>query len=453
MTGDDRSVLRDPELVDLLADEPELLAILDAYATTQVEEAYSTAPSSTWRRAFAGRRRGPILAAGLGAAALASALALLPMQLGERELGVVDQALAAVSTGPVLHAVLEVPVSDVTHAPGPVSFTTVDLASGEERQVTATIELWYDPNRQLVRLLQRGGGAVTWELLETPAGVQDGRGGRESAPPPTVDAALAAFFKGYKQALADGTAVVVGSETIDGRRAQWLRFPPRNASGLPREIAVDTATYEPLLLRAVCPECSNAPPTYRVLALEGVSESRADFTPPTPRSRDVTTYAGSRSVVSAAEARTLLGGDALWSGSAVGGKRLASIHLLQLSSHSDTPPSHANVIDRGVALQFVYGERSSLGASAGTAGETVTISESADYEFVFSGFNFNNREAGQPLTLAGGAIPPEGEVALSSTRAGHWTAQLRANGLYVEIGGPSRALVLDAARALKRIDG
>jgi hypothetical protein len=32
---DDRRVLRDRELVDLLADEPELLAILDAYASTQ----------------------------------------------------------------------------------------------------------------------------------------------------------------------------------------------------------------------------------------------------------------------------------------------------------------------------------------------------------------------------------------------------------------------------------
>jgi hypothetical protein len=32
---DDRRVLRDPELVELFADEPELLAILDAYASTQ----------------------------------------------------------------------------------------------------------------------------------------------------------------------------------------------------------------------------------------------------------------------------------------------------------------------------------------------------------------------------------------------------------------------------------
>ena len=35
MTADDRRVLRDAELVRLLADEPELLAIVDAYAATQ----------------------------------------------------------------------------------------------------------------------------------------------------------------------------------------------------------------------------------------------------------------------------------------------------------------------------------------------------------------------------------------------------------------------------------
>ena len=35
MTADDRRVLRDHELVELLAGEPELLAIVDAYATTQ----------------------------------------------------------------------------------------------------------------------------------------------------------------------------------------------------------------------------------------------------------------------------------------------------------------------------------------------------------------------------------------------------------------------------------
>ena len=35
MTADDRRALRDPELVELLAGEPELLAIVDAYAATQ----------------------------------------------------------------------------------------------------------------------------------------------------------------------------------------------------------------------------------------------------------------------------------------------------------------------------------------------------------------------------------------------------------------------------------
>ena len=47
MTADDRRALRDPEMIELLADEPELLAIVDAYAATQ---------HRYWRRSRLGTR-------------------------------------------------------------------------------------------------------------------------------------------------------------------------------------------------------------------------------------------------------------------------------------------------------------------------------------------------------------------------------------------------------------
>lgn len=47
MTADDRRALRDPELLELLASEPELLAIVDAYAATQHHH---------WRRSRLGLR-------------------------------------------------------------------------------------------------------------------------------------------------------------------------------------------------------------------------------------------------------------------------------------------------------------------------------------------------------------------------------------------------------------
>lgn len=47
MTADDRRALRDPEMIELLAREPELLAIVDAYAATQ---------HRYWRRSRMGAR-------------------------------------------------------------------------------------------------------------------------------------------------------------------------------------------------------------------------------------------------------------------------------------------------------------------------------------------------------------------------------------------------------------
>lgn len=449
MTGDDRIVLRDPELIELLADEPELLAILDAYAVTQAEE---------WQAATALRRRGfkpnrPVARRGLAAAvgvAIVIAVALLPARLGS-DVSIVEHALAGVSAGPVLHAALEVPVDNVTLAPGPVSFTVVDPESGHERRASVVVELWYDANRGLLRLLQRNEGAVTWELLETRAGVQDSRGGLfQGVGSPTLDPALPAFFEGYKRALRNESATVAGRGTVNGRDVQWLRFPPSAAGRPPQEVAVDSETYRPLLLRTVCPDCSPQPPVYRIVTLEAVGEGAANFSPPPPRGgQRVAAYSGERQTITITEARSALGARALWAGHMVGDMKLNLVQVVRPSSHSGTPPTDANLIDRGVGLQLAY----SRSGSQETGDEVLTVSESADYEFVFSGFNFNNSEAGQPLTRSGGAIPPDGEVALSSTQPGHWTAQLRTAGLFVEVNGPTRELVLKAVDALKPVSG
>jgi hypothetical protein len=194
---------------------------------------------------------------------------------------------------------------------------------------------------------------------------------------------------------------------------------------------------------------------YRILALEGVGEGVANFSPPTTRNPDVVAaYSGEWQTTSIAEAKSRFRDGALWAGGMIGGMQLNSVRVVRPSSHSGSPPTDANLIARGLGIQFTYttGGRD-VGAESSNRGEALTVSESADYEFVFSGFNFNNAGAGQPLTRYGGALPPEGEVALSSTRPGHWTAQLKRDGLYIEIDGPSRELVLDAVDALVPIAG
>ncbi|HYY64237.1 MAG TPA: hypothetical protein VE688_06470, partial [Gaiellaceae bacterium] len=85
--------LRDPELLELLADDPELLAFADAVASTR-----SAAPAVRPRR-----RRFAVLAAAallLGAAVAIAVALTIPWSHNP---SLVDRALAAVGEQPVLH--------------------------------------------------------------------------------------------------------------------------------------------------------------------------------------------------------------------------------------------------------------------------------------------------------------------------------------------------------------
>ena len=75
--------------------------------------------------------------------------------------GLVDRALAAIGSGEVIHVV------ETTEGPGR---TVVDLRTGAESPVEQTREIWFDDERGLLRSVQRIGGTVTSETLETPQG-------------------------------------------------------------------------------------------------------------------------------------------------------------------------------------------------------------------------------------------------------------------------------------------
>src|SRR5437016_3123671 len=93
--------LRDPEIVELLADKPELLALADAYADTQ-----RSAKAKGLRRAAP-----RILAVASAAAAVVAAVVLSTGGGGDH--GIVDRALAAIGNGQVLHLVTRSPTGTV----------------------------------------------------------------------------------------------------------------------------------------------------------------------------------------------------------------------------------------------------------------------------------------------------------------------------------------------------
>src|SRR5438093_898467 len=145
--------VRDPELLDLLHDDPRLLAIADAVTATQKRKA---------------RLPRQLLAIPVIVAALIVVALFAPWQGSTPSL--FDRALAAVGDEPVLHV--------VTQTSEPVDWQLVNLATGERSAPTFTVrtEIWYDGERGLEHSITRTNGTVSDDWLQTPQGVtsQDG---------------------------------------------------------------------------------------------------------------------------------------------------------------------------------------------------------------------------------------------------------------------------------------
>src|SRR5688500_1867670 len=120
------SVAVDRELLESLQDRSDLVAVADAIADTQ-------RPRAARRLS----RRTALVAA----AAVVAAVAALAAPWGERGPATVERALAALGSGPVLHAVVEYTGEDVV----------IDLATGRERPFVHRAEYWYDAERQFFR--------------------------------------------------------------------------------------------------------------------------------------------------------------------------------------------------------------------------------------------------------------------------------------------------------------
>ena len=148
MTWVEQSAFADLEVIELLAERPDLLAIADAVAATQ-----RTQPV---RRSGRLPVRLVAVAAVLG---VAVAVALVSPWSGRG--GLVDRALAAIGSGEVIHVV------ETAEVPGA---SVVDLRTGAESPVEHTTEIWFDGERGLLRSVQRIGDTVTIETLETPQG-------------------------------------------------------------------------------------------------------------------------------------------------------------------------------------------------------------------------------------------------------------------------------------------
>ena len=399
--------VRDIETLELLQDQPELLAIADAVVSTQ-------------RR----RRRLPRRVLLAVAAVLAAAVvALLAPWQNEDGRGLVpERALAALpAKAPVMHLVLEQQLG-----------TRVNLETGRLSPVLVRSESWYDQERSLLRVREYRDGRLLGDWTVRAAGN-------------SFDAAMVMGFAQaadvIRKALADGRARVVGEARIRGRDVYLLDAEPEPGGYQgPERIAIDKHTYELVQLRRGESFAGSPEFELNVLAFDYLPRRDGVFGRPGP-GNSITAGSGSGAEIIAtnlAAARTALGGEvALWAGPELDGKAIGAVEL-----HDVEVDSPAGRPIRGKALALTYGAG---GLGPRRRGSVVLTQIRAD-----DPARSYLEEASK--TPAGFADLHSGMMGSDQNRMFRsWTASLRHDGFLVQIEGADRELVLRAARTLRPI--
>lgn len=394
----------DVETLELLRDDPELLAIADAVASTQ-------------RR----RRRLPRRVLLAVAAVLAAAVVALLAPWQDEDGGglVTERALAALPTpAPVMHVMFELRLG-----------TRVHLRTGRLSPVVLRSESWYDRERGLLRV----------------RGYRDGRSLGDSTVRDTGDSLDAAMVLGFAQAaeairkaLADGSARVVGEAQIRGHDVYLLDAEPE-PGGLQasQRIAIDKRTYELVQVRAG--ESFPGGPEYElnVLAFDYLPRRDGLFGRPRPGNSTFESESmGSMNATDLETARTALGKVALWAGPEVGGKAIGAVQLVDVEV--DSVNGRGN---RGQALELTYG----AGGFGPPRRDSVVVTQ------------IRADDPARSYIEAASTTPPgfadlqSGITGSGDNRFRSWTASLKHDGFLVRIQGADRELVLRAARALRAV--
>lgn len=270
----------------------------------------------------AGRRRTGWAALVPVAAAVLAAVLAWP---GGTHRTLLERAAAAIGDGPVLHVVIR----------SGFEGTEIDLATGSKVTVHGEEELWYDPERG-VRDVTRFAGVRQGDELYPPGGVG------------YLDRTLAFLATDYREALKNGTAKVLGRDTIDGRPVYWVRVDtqmlPDVADGKLHEwahdVAVSADTARPVATRETRDGQVGPDGISTILSIETLGSGEGDFAaPPSANGGGPMRFQLSGSLTTD-DAEAVLGGTMLWPGSSVGGLPLTRIAK---QVRSDAAATHTGI--------------------------------------------------------------------------------------------------------------
>lgn len=278
-----------------------------------------------------GRRR-RLSSVAVAAAVAAAAVAVLLVSPWSAGGGLVQRALAAVGTGPVLHVVF-------TEQPGPPGwYGAVSLPSGTPLpDPTFREEVWYDQSRSLENTITSlPSGQVLYQWVKTPQGDFDSSGGRLTngikmehgratpwvGPAASLEPALSGFVDRYRAALASGRATRTGTGRLDGHHVIWLRIAADPAHYYPAmDVAIDASTYAPVVVRTV----GSDPVQLDVSEIGTQAYDPSLFAPPPVDYRPVSSSTGATTPIDATQAPGVLGGRAVWLGQSWNGYQLVGV--------------------------------------------------------------------------------------------------------------------------------
>jgi hypothetical protein len=375
-------VYADQEVLDLFADEPELVAVVDAVAATQRRRA----------------RRAPLAVGAVVTAVAVAAVVIVVVAPWHGSPGIVEQALAAVGSEPVVHAIVS---SDLPQD------ERVNLATGSSRSVRVNIESWVDSERDAVHALIRHDGLTVVDEESSVAA--------RIIPGLTDNTRL--FVTGYRGALERGAATVTRRGRFDGQEAIWLAI---KADGQQQEVIIDADSYRPLAFREIGTVESTL---WRVDSFDSSPRRAGDF-----EAHPIKTAEGGRvvseSAISLSGAQRVAGFGLVWPGSSVGEFTFRGAAVQTLMSAA------SNASSRGVVLRY-----------RNDSGQLLEVSEAATpeatYGFMRGRLTFNLNE-----------IPAADIVDLAHYDKS-WLGQQRVGDAYVTVKGPARALVIAAAQQLQ----
>jgi hypothetical protein len=209
-------------------------------------------------------RRGLVLRPLVGVAVAAAAvfgLALFQPWTGESPT-VLERALAAVDEGPVLHVVLR------DEAEGAV----IDLETGDRSPLYREREVWFDEARGL-REVTRFGGVVQRDVFYAPDRLSS-----------DLLKTYSGLASGYREALKNGDARVLGQGDIDGVPVHWIQteryvlFDPDGTRHVwQRVVAVSQETFEPVYVDEKADGEFGPQTGARIRSVEWLPAEKGDF--------------------------------------------------------------------------------------------------------------------------------------------------------------------------------